>query len=84
MLGRRQRTYYLQRLKPLFAKIRTIGDCKKRGPIAVVATDDITFGMVRTFSGLAAPIGMRVNAFRQVSDAEEWLQQMSSNTAPAF
>lgn len=68
--------------RALVGKIRTIGDGKKRGPIAVVAADDNTFGMVRMFSALAEPIGMRVNAFRQVSDAEEWLQRMS-NTSPA-
>jgi hypothetical protein len=67
----------------LVAKIRTIGDGRERGPIAVVAADDLTFGMVRMFAALAEPTGMRVSAFRQVSDAERWLQRMSAGTPPA-
>ena len=69
--------------RALVGKIRTVGDGKERGPIAVVATDDNTFGMVRMFAALSEPIGMRVNAFRQISDAEEWLQRMASDTSPA-
>ena len=67
----------------LVARIGDIGDGKERGPIAVVAADDLTFGMVRMFAAIAEPIGMRVSAFRQVSDAEQWLQRMSSDPLPA-
>ena len=43
--------------RALVGKIRTVGDGAERGPIAVVATDDNTFGMVRMFAALAEPIG---------------------------
>jgi len=55
--------------RALVGKIRTVGDGAERGPIAVVATDDNTVGMVRMFAALAEPIGMRVNAFRQISES---------------
>ena len=66
----------------LVAKIGNIGNGKERGPIAVVAADDVTFGMVRMFAGLAQPMGMRVAAFRQMIEAEQWLERMSSDALP--
>jgi hypothetical protein len=61
----------------LVDRIRQIGDAKERGPIAVVTSDDLTFGMVRMFGGLADSTGMRVRPFRDIADANDWLLQMS-------
>jgi hypothetical protein len=61
----------------LVDRIGGIGDATERGAIAVVAADDLTFGMLRMFSSLAGSVGMRVRPFRDIAHAEFWLLQMS-------
>ena len=61
----------------LVSRIVGLGNGADRGPIAVVAGNEVTFGMVRMFTGLATPLGMRVRAFRKVEEAERWLDQFS-------
>jgi hypothetical protein len=57
----------------LIAAIQKLGDPGTRGPVAVVAGDDLTFGMVRVLSAYAEGIGMRVAVFRTMDAALAWL-----------
>ena len=57
----------------LVAAIQKLGDPGTRGPLAVIAGDDVTFGMVRVFSAHAEDIGMRVAVFRTMDAALAWL-----------
>jgi hypothetical protein len=45
------------------------GPCR----LAVVATDDASFGMMRVASALAAGTGVEVGAFRDPDEARNWL-----------
>ena len=65
-------------VRSLVSEIEHTGEPSRRGPIAVVTTDDTTYGMVRMFSMLTESIGMRVGAFQDLAEAEHWLNQESS------
>ena len=41
---------------------------------ALVATTDVTFGLARMFASYAEDVGQLVRVFRDVSDAESWLE----------
>ena len=43
------------------------------GPIAVLVPDLLRYGIARTISGLTGMIGIRIEAFRDLADAEAWL-----------
>jgi hypothetical protein len=47
----------------------------KRGPVAVVASDEEVRSLVRTHIAMASEIGLRVALFAEVGDAERWLDQ---------
>src|ERR1700730_16769144 len=48
-----------------------------RGPTAIVATDDVVFGMARMYAILTEQVGARVEVFRDVESANRWLQEVS-------
>ena len=43
------------------------------GPIAVLVPDLLRYGIARTISGLTGMIGIRIEAFRDLAEAEAWL-----------
>jgi hypothetical protein len=45
---------------------------------ALVAPSDITFGLARMFASYAEDAGQLVRVFREVRDAEEWLEMSES------
>jgi hypothetical protein len=45
----------------------------KLGPIAVVATDSVLFGMARMYEAFVADLAVPIHVFREVSPALEWL-----------
>ena len=47
------------------------------GPTAIVATDDVVFGMARMYAILTEDAGARVEVFRDVEPANRWLQEVS-------
>jgi hypothetical protein len=47
------------------------------GPTAIVATDDVAFGMARMFSILAEGDGVAVGVFRDIQSASSWLKDIS-------
>ena len=49
------------------------------GPIAVVVSDLLRYGITRSISGLTSMIGIRIEAFRDEAEAEAWL---TAETAP--
>jgi len=44
------------------------------GPIAVVVPDLLRYGIARTISGLTGMIGIRIEAFREMTAADAWLE----------
>ena len=47
------------------------------GPTAIVATDDLVFGMALMYAILTEDAGARVEVFRDVESANRWLQEVS-------
>jgi hypothetical protein len=47
------------------------------GPTAIVATDDLVFGMARMYAILTEDAGARVEVFRDIESANRWLQEAS-------
>jgi hypothetical protein len=47
------------------------------GPTAIVATDDVMFGMARMYSLLTERDGVVVEVFRDVESASRWLDKVS-------
>jgi hypothetical protein len=47
------------------------------GPTAIVATDDVVFGMGRMYAILTDQAGARVEVFRDVESANRWLEEVS-------
>jgi len=45
-----------------------------RGPVAFVTTVPAAFGMVRMYSTLAGQLHQAVEVFRDIGDAERWLE----------
>ena len=43
------------------------------GPIAVLVPDLLRYGIARTISGLTSLIGIRIEAFRELAEADAWL-----------
>jgi hypothetical protein len=50
---------------------------KPLGPTAIVATDDVVFGMARMYAILTEQAGAQVEVFRDVGPANRWLQEVS-------
>jgi len=48
------------------------------GPTAIVATNDVAFGMARMFSMLVERFGVTIEVFRDRPAAEAWLDQVGS------
>ncbi len=48
---------------------------KGAGPRAIVADNDVCFGMARMYQLLAEPEGIAVGVFRTVAAAERWLDR---------
>ena len=46
----------------------------KRGPVAFVTTMPAAYGMVRMYSTLAGQVEQAVEVFRDIGDAERWLE----------
>jgi hypothetical protein len=66
------------------AQVRTLveraADTLRRtslGPTAIVANDDLVFGMARMYAILTELAGPRVEVFRDVESANRWLQEVS-------
>jgi len=62
------------------ADLRTFMDYLKQNPhnarqssLALIATDDETFGMARVFEQLSDDLDLEINTFRSCPDAVEWL-----------
>jgi hypothetical protein len=51
---------------------------RRRGRVAVVAEDDATFGIARMYAAYRDKIGIRVEVFRRIDEAETWLSAASS------
>jgi hypothetical protein len=55
--------------------IQAIGGGLRRGPVAVVATDDRYLTTARNYADLANKTGGRMAVFSDLADASEWLDQ---------
>ena len=53
-----------------------------RGPVAFVTTMPAAFGMVRMYSTLAGQVQQAVEAFRDIGDAERWLDERLNTSEP--
>ena len=58
-------------LKHVDTLSRTYG---RRGPVAFVTTVPAAYGMVRMYSTLAGQLQQAVEVFRDIADAEHWLE----------
>ena len=50
--------------------------------VAVVATSDSTFGMVRMWEAFAEGTGWKTHVFRALGEAERWLREMVPGATP--
>jgi hypothetical protein len=64
-------------LRALADIVEHFPDPSGRGPIAVVAVDPVLYGTMCVYSALMARLGVRLQVFRAVPEAEDWLQQES-------
>jgi len=55
--------------------IQAIGGGMRRGPVAVVATDDRYLTIARSYAGLVNQTGGRMAVFSDLVDASEWLDR---------
>ena len=53
---------------------------RRKGRVAVVAEDDATFGIARMYAAYREKVGITVEVFRRIEDAESWLSAASVNT----
>lgn len=60
------------------SRMSETGDAHQRGPVAVVTLDDTTYGMARMLAALTDSIGMRVEPFRDLAEAEAWLDEIDA------
>lgn len=47
------------------------------GPMAIVANNDVVYGMARMYSMLAEGVGANAEVFRDVESAARWLDRLS-------
>ncbi len=52
------------------------------GPIAILVPDLLRYGIARTISGLTGLIGIRIEAFRELAEAEAWLASATGGPHP--
>ena len=52
------------------------------GPIAVLVSDLLRYGIARTISGLTGLIGIRIEAFREPAAADAWLAGEADGPRP--
>jgi hypothetical protein len=79
--------YDLRRMKgrPTFQELRDIlsqaatpqANERRRGPVAVLATDPIVYGVACTYAALGRE-KLTVQVFRDVDDADRWLEAETS------
>jgi hypothetical protein len=50
----------------------------RRGPVAIVATQPVLFGMSRMYGALSDQTAGHVRAFYELAEAEHWLAEQSS------
>jgi hypothetical protein len=60
-------------VKALAQEAAALFERGKVGPIAVVATDGVLFGMARMYEAFVADLAAPFHVFREVSPALEWL-----------
>jgi hypothetical protein len=53
------------------------------GEIAIVATEPVVFGLARMYAILCEQVGVTVEVFRTVAEAEQWLDSRASATRQA-
>jgi hypothetical protein len=72
---------YVASFDDLIALRDVFGELREsfRGPIAVVVSDLLRYGITRSISGLTGMIGVRIEPFRDEAAAEAWL---TAETAP--
>ena len=47
---------------------------RRRGRVAVVAADDATFDIARMYAAYREKVGITVEVFRRIEEAESWLK----------
>jgi len=52
---------------------RCIAQHGPRGPVAIVTTNPSNYGMARMYSTLGEPVRLSVEVFREIAEAEAWL-----------
>ena len=67
----------VDQVRKLAEERRRIAQSQPAGPVAVVATNDLFFGMFRMFDMLTETI-RPIRVFRDVKAAEEWLDTVES------
>jgi hypothetical protein len=60
-------------VKALAEEAAALFERGKVGPVAVVATDGVLFGMARMYEAFVADLAVPFHVFREVSPALEWL-----------
>jgi hypothetical protein len=53
------------------------------GEIAVIATEPVVFGLARMYAILCEQVGVQVEVFRTVAEAEQWLDSRAGAMGPA-
>ena len=66
-----------QQVRTLVSRAAALLRRIRLGPTAIVATDDVVFGMARMYAILTEDAGARVEVFRDVESANRWLQEVN-------
>jgi hypothetical protein len=71
----------VEQVRHLAEERRKIAQSKTPGPTAVVANNDLFFGMLRMFDMLTETV-RPLGVFRDMKAAEQWLDAMESGASP--
>jgi len=67
-------------VRQLVYRVHDIARAHPFGPTAIIALDDVAFGMARMFSILVAPYGVAIEVFRDVDSGSAWLDGAGSSS----
>jgi hypothetical protein len=69
-------------VRQLVYRVHDIARAHPFGPTAIIALDDVAFGMARMFSILIEPYGVAIGVFRHVDLGSAWLDCARSSSQP--
>ncbi len=68
----------LSELKSMLATVNAVSS-RFSGKWAIVVSDPLRYGLSRMASSLASPLGMKMNAFHSIAEADVWLKEESED-----